>query len=125
MPSFSKKIDSLRQVEAMIKMQLQKPQIFETDHSVIIIIKHERLADAETLVLEYMDTHETISNSEARELTGISDANKMKRVFNRLKAQKKLEIVPGTRSTSTRWRQTLESDDAKTDDSNHQISFLT
>ncbi len=92
--------------EAMVSMQLQRPQIRETDHSVLVIIKHERLADAETLVLEYMSVNESISNSEARALTGISDANKMKRVFNRLKAQGKLEIVPGTRSSATRWQRT-------------------
>lgn len=109
---------------AMTQMHLQKPQIFETDHSVVIIIKHERLADAETLVLEYIHQHETISNSEARELTGISDANKMKRVFNRLKAQNKLEIVPGTRSSATRWRQTnirIEEDE----DESEQTSLFT
>ena len=66
-------------------MQLQKPQNIETESSVIVIIKHERLADAETLVMQYMETHDTISNAAARELTGISDANKMKRVFIRLK----------------------------------------
>lgn len=89
---------------AMREMHLQPPIILETDNSVLVIIKHERLADAETMVLEYMNTHETISNAEARELTGITDANKMKRVFNRLKKQSLLEIVPGTRSTATLWR---------------------
>ena len=98
--------------EAMMKMQLQKPQIIETDHSVIVIIKHERLADAETIVLEYMDTHDTISNAQAREITGITDANKMKRVFNRLKLRNQLEIVPGTRSCATLWRRIGEDKEA-------------
>ena len=88
---------------AMLEMQLQKPQIIETESSVIVIIKHERLADAETLVMQYMETHDTISNAVARELTGISDANKMKRVFIRLKNKGYLNIVPGTRSTATLW----------------------
>ena len=85
-------------------MQLKYPLIAETDSSVIITLRHERLADAESIVLEYLDEHKTISNSIARELTGISDANKMKRVFIRLKDKGILEIVPGTRSTSTLWR---------------------
>ncbi len=98
--------------EAMMKMQLQKPQIIETESSVLVIIKHERLADAETSVLDYMRTHETISNSQARYLTGITDANKMKRVFNRLKSQNKLEIVPGTRSSATLWRLPLTNENS-------------
>lgn len=89
---------------AMREMHLNYPIIEETDNSVIVTIKHERLADAESIVMDYMNTHDTISNKIARELTGISDANKMKRVFNRLKKRSLLEIVPGTRSSATLWR---------------------
>lgn len=88
---------------AMTKMQLKQPQIKETDTGVLVIIKHERLADAETIVLDYLQTHNTISNSIARTLTGITDANKMKHVFIRLKYQNKIRIVPGTQSSATLW----------------------
>lgn len=91
---------------AMREMHLNYPVIKETDSSVLVVLKHERLADAETIVLDYLSTHDTICNSIARELTNISDANKMKRVFNRLKAQGLLEIVPSTRSCATLWRKT-------------------
>lgn len=63
----------------------------------------EHLMCRDTLVMQYMETHDTISNAVARELTGISDANKMKRVFIRLKNKGYLNIVPGTRSTATLW----------------------
>lgn len=91
---------------AMLEMHLNAPSIVETDQSVIVSVKHERLADAETIVLTYLESHDTISNAIARDLTGINDANKMKRVFNRLKEKNVLEIVPGTRSTATVWRKT-------------------
>ena len=94
---------------AMREMHLNYPIIEETDNSVIVTVKHERLADAETLVMDYMETHDVISNSIARELTGITDANKMKQVFNRLKKRDLLEIVPGTRSSATLWRKTKKS----------------
>jgi ATP-dependent DNA helicase RecG len=110
--------------DAMMKMQLQKPQILETDHSVIVIIKHERLADAETLVLDYMSTHDTISNAQARQLTGITDANKMKRVFNRLKSQNYLEIVPGTRSSATLWQKSGEILGADTEENGKQMTLF-
>ena len=89
---------------AMLEMQLKKPLIRENEKSVLVIIKHERLADAETLVLEYLETNPSINNSTARSLTGISDANKMKRVFNRLKDRDILERVPGKNSSSSEWR---------------------
>lgn len=94
---------------AMREMHLNYPVIEETGNSVIVTVKHERLADAETIVLDYMRTHDTISNSIARDLTGITDANKMKRVFNRLKKRSALEIVPGTRSSATLWRKPTKS----------------
>lgn len=89
--------------KAMEQMQLKQPQIKETDHSVIVIIKHERLADAETVVWDYLQSHDTINNETARSLTGITDANKMKRVFYRLRDQGKIQIVDGTKASVTCW----------------------
>ena len=109
---------------AMLDMRLQRPQILETDHSVIVIIKHERLADAESIVLEYMESHSTISNSIARQITGINDANKMKDVFIRLKEKGYLTIVPGTRSTSTLWMKQERSINSNDSQSIEQISFF-
>lgn len=91
---------------AMVQMQLKQPQITETDNSVIVIIRHERLADAETVVWNYLKSNATISNSIGRELTGITDANKMKSVFNRLKKQGKIQIVEGTKGAATLWEKT-------------------
>ena len=91
---------------AMVQMQLKQPQITETDNSVIVIIRHERLADAETVVWNYLKSNATISNSIGRELTGITDANKMKSVFNRLKKQGKIQIVEGTKGSATLWEKT-------------------
>lgn len=89
---------------AMQEMQLKPPTIEETENSVIVTIKHERLADAETIVLDYLAEHETINNAIARSLTGIADSNKMKKIFYVLKDKELLEIVPGTRGVATQWR---------------------
>ena len=83
---------------------LQSPSLRQGENSVIVTLGHERLADAQSVVLEYLDTHDTINNSIARELTGITDANRMKQIFVQLKDKGLLEMVPGTRSTSTQWR---------------------
>ena len=110
--------------DAMTKMHLQRPQIVEKDNGVLVIVKHERLADAETIILDFLQTHPSISNSEARELTGISDANKMKRVFYRLKAKKHLERVPGKESTASQWRLVCNSSENIADDSDMEQTSL-
>lgn len=92
--------------KAMTQMQLKQPTIQETENSVIVEIKHERLADAETVVWDYLQTHDTICNSIGRQLTGITDANKMKNVFLRLKNQGKIKIVEGTKGNATKWTKT-------------------
>ena len=88
---------------AMLQMHLQKPAIKETDYGVLVIIKHERLADAESMVMNYLETHSTISNSIARGITGITDANKMKKVFYRLHDSGSIRIVDGTKGSATLW----------------------
>ena len=108
--------------QAMLQMQLKQPQIIEGDNSVLVIIKHERLADAETVIWEYLENHDTISNSIGRQLTGINDANKMKNVFNRLKKQKRIHIVEGTKGSATLWEKTGTV--MKTEDKYKQLSFL-
>lgn len=94
--------------KAMEQMKLKAPQILETENSVIVIIRHERLADADSVVWEYLQTHNKINNEIARSLTGITDANKMKRVFYRLRDQGKIQIVAGTKSSATYWEKQQE-----------------
>lgn len=65
---------------ALQEIQLKPPSIVETANSVIVTIKHERLADAETIVLDYLKEHEKINNAIARSLTGIVDSNRMKKI---------------------------------------------
>ena len=40
--------------EAMAKLRLKEPVIEETDNSVLVIIKHEKLASPEELVVDYL-----------------------------------------------------------------------
>lgn len=107
--------------DAMKQMQLKEPKIEETESSVIVTIKHERLADAETVVWEYLQTHSTISNEIARSLTGITDANKMKGVFYRMRNQGKIKIVEGTKSSATLWEKTQDGVECQ---KMEQISFF-
>jgi ATP-dependent DNA helicase RecG len=45
-----------------------------------------------------------ITNTRARELTGIESENSMKRIFFRLKDQGLIESVPGKRGAKSAWQ---------------------
>ena len=64
----------------MQEMQLKPLVIVETDNSVIVMIKHERLADAETIVLDYLKEHETINNAIAQYSTIIYEKVRIEKV---------------------------------------------
>lgn len=57
--------------DAMAKLRLKAPEIRETDSSVLVIIKHEKLASPEEIIIEYLQDHDTIKNGLGRSLTGI------------------------------------------------------
>jgi len=90
--------------EAMNKLRLKYPEIIECENSVLVIIRHERLASPEDMVREYLDTHEEITNSQGRKLTGIKSENSMKRVFWKLRDQGLIEMIPGRALCKAAWR---------------------
>jgi ATP-dependent DNA helicase RecG len=63
---------------AMEDCRLKAPVISELDHSVMVQIKHERLASAEDIIMEYLENNPSITNRVARGLTGIRSENSMK-----------------------------------------------
>ena len=67
--------------EAMAKLRLKEPVIEEKENSVLVIIKHEKLASPEEIVVEYLLKNERITNKIGRSITGIKSENSMKRVF--------------------------------------------
>lgn len=89
---------------AMETLRLKPPVILEKEASVLVIIRHESLGSPEELVMKYMETHEEITNSLAREVTGIKSENTMKNVFLRLKARSMLEPIPGRKGAASAWR---------------------
>ena len=90
--------------EAMKNLKLKPPEIVEEENSVIVRIRHEPLASAEVLVMQYLQDHDEITNATGREITGIKDSNQMKDVFIRLKDLGQLERVPEKFSTASAWR---------------------
>jgi len=90
--------------EAMEKLRLKKPLIEERETSVIVTLRHESLGSPEQLVMEYLEKNREITNSIAREITGIKSENTMKQVFYRLRDRGQIEQIPGRAANRAAWR---------------------
>jgi ATP-dependent DNA helicase RecG len=90
--------------EAMRGMKLKDPEIVQLDSSVLVRIKHERLASPEEAILQYLETNAQIGNATARGITGIGSENRVKEVFYRLRDLGKIERVPGLKGSASAWR---------------------
>jgi len=90
--------------EAMTRLRLKVPVIVENENSVIVYIRHEKLASVESAIMEYLANHDTINNRTVREITGVTSESTVKATFSRLRSQGLLEIVPGTKNNTSAWR---------------------
>lgn len=81
--------------EAMTKLRLKVPQILEQENSVLVVIKHEKLASPDEIVVSYLIEHESIKNGVGRSITGIKSENSMKTVFYRLRDRHFIKLVKG------------------------------
>lgn len=83
--------------EKMHQLGLKEPDIEERDSDVLVTIRHEPLASPAQTIMKYLDTHPTIRNKEAREITYIRDSDKMKRILSTMAERGEIEGVPGKR----------------------------
>ncbi|WP_427159008.1 ATP-binding protein [Aliinostoc sp. HNIBRCY26] len=90
--------------QAMTRLRLKVPIITENENSVLVYIRHEPLASIESVIMEYLDTHDTITNKIAREIASVSSESTIKAAFNRLRKQGLIELVPGTKTVTSAWR---------------------
>lgn len=89
---------------AMETLRLKPPIILEKESSVLVVIRHEPLGSPEELVMKFMEAHTEITNTIARDLTGIKSENTMKNVFLRLKSRNMLEPIPERKGPASAWR---------------------
>ena len=90
--------------EAMAKLRLKEPVIEETDNSVLVIIKHEKLASPEELVVDYLLQNDRITNRIGRNITGIKSENSMKRIFWKLRDAGMIYMVGA--GSAAAWKKT-------------------
>jgi ATP-dependent DNA helicase RecG len=80
--------------EAMKSLKLKPPEIVDKRTSVLVHIRHQRLASPEEMIIDYLQTHPKISNSVVRKLAGIGSENTVKRIFQRMIKAGELESIP-------------------------------
>jgi ATP-dependent DNA helicase RecG len=81
--------------DAMQSLKLKPPEIIDRGTSVLLMIRHQRLASPEEMIIEYLASHDEIANSVVRRLTGIGSENTVKRIFQRMIKSGELESIPG------------------------------
>ncbi|POX65492.1 hypothetical protein C3492_01415 [Streptomyces sp. Ru62] len=103
--------EGLRTVVAkMAEAKLQSPVFSIEGNYFVVELGHTPLARPHEIVMEYLDSHEEITNSTGRSLTGISSENSMKDVFYALRKAGKIEMVPGKRGNKSAWRKVSSTD---------------
>lgn len=90
--------------EAMAKLRLKEPVIEENDNSVLVIIKHEKLASPEEIVVDYLLKNDSITNGIGRKITGIKSENSMKRIFWKLRDAGMLYMIGA--GSAAAWKKT-------------------
>lgn len=89
---------------AMHSLGLKSPVIEEKDNSVLVTVKHEMLASAEEVIMDYLEKHPSINNSTARDICHIPRDYRIKIIFGRMVQSCLIEQVPGTKTSSTSYR---------------------
>ena len=67
--------------KAMQKLKLKSPIIQVKQHSVLVTIRHERLASPQELIMEFLSKEPTIDNGQAREICVIREDWRIRKIF--------------------------------------------
>lgn len=94
---------------AFQKMQewgLKNPEVEEERGYVRVTLPHTPLAKATELILNFLTKHDSITNRQARDITGIKSENLVKIEFYKLRDELLLERIPGLEGPKSAWRLT-------------------
>ncbi|WP_205351206.1 ATP-binding protein [Mycobacterium bourgelatii] len=97
--------------DAMRDLKLKSPEIEDKGTSVLVRIVHERLASPAEMITEYLQSHNEITNTIVRQLTGIGSENQVKTIFKNMITSGALERIPGRSQRYAAYRLPTEADD--------------
>lgn len=90
--------------QKMKEWKLRNPEIIEEGNYVKVILPHTPLASPSEAILEFLAHNETITNRQARDITGIRSENLVKVEFYKLRDEGLIERVPGLSGPASAWR---------------------
>lgn len=90
--------------QKMKEWRLKEPEIVEDGNYIRVTIPHIPLATPTEAILEFLKNNVTITNRQAREITGIRSENLVKIEFYKLRDEGLLEMVPGLKGPAAAWR---------------------
>ena len=82
-----------------------KPPIIEIMNNYVkVTISHSPLASPEEAIIEFFKSNDSITNRQARDLTGIKSENQMKEVLYRVRDQGLIYLDPELKGNKATWR---------------------
>ena len=90
--------------EAMRELQLKDPLVSQANSGVLVTLKHEKLAEPEQAIINYLNSNQEINNRTARSITYIGSENKVKNIFRKMMEAGIIERIPGRSQAKTGYR---------------------
>jgi len=88
----------------MKEWKMKSPVLIEDGNYVKVTIPHASLASPQEAILEFLSKFPQITNTQAREITGIRSENAMKSEFYKLRDIGKIEMIPELKGNKAAWR---------------------
>ncbi|TWI01084.1 ATP-dependent DNA helicase RecG [Luteimonas cucumeris] len=92
--------------QKMKEWKMRNPEILEEENYVRVVIPHASLATPQEAIMEFLSKNDTITNRQARDITGIKSENAVKSEFYRLRDAGKIEMIPELKGNKAAWRLT-------------------
>lgn len=90
--------------QKMKDWRLRAPDIVDDGNYVRVIIPHAPLATPQEAIMEFLGNNGTITNRQARDITGIRSENAVKNEFYKLKEAGLIEMIPDLKGNKAAWR---------------------
>lgn len=90
--------------QKMKEWKMRNPEIIEEDNYVRVVIPHASLATPQEAIMEFLANNSTITNKQARDITGIKSENAVKSEFYKLRDTGKIEMIPELKGNKAAWR---------------------
>lgn len=90
--------------QKMKEWKMRNPEILEEDNYVRVVIPHASLATPQEAIMEFLSKNPTITNKQARDITGIKSENAVKSEFYKLRDAGSIEMIPELKGNKAAWR---------------------